>query len=35
MKRRFVESTIEARLAEANNALSDAVLASVGGLHRH
>ena len=26
MKRRFVESTIEARLAEANNALSDAVL---------
>ena len=26
VKRRFVESTIEARLAEANNALSDAVL---------
>ena len=26
MKRRFVESTIEARLAEANNALSEAVL---------
>jgi ABC-type multidrug transport system permease subunit len=31
VKRRFVESTIEARLAEANDALSDAVLREAAG----
>jgi ABC-2 type transport system permease protein len=31
VKRRFVESTIESRLAEANNALSDAVLREAAG----
>src|SRR5918996_5531056 len=31
VKRRFVESTIEARLAEANRALSDAVLREAAG----
>src|ERR687891_411912 len=31
VKRRFVEATIEARLAEANDALSDAVLREAAG----
>ena len=35
VKRRFVESTIRSRLAEANSALSDAVLKEAAGLHRH
>ena len=34
MKRRFVESTIEARLAEANAALSEVVLREAAELHR-
>ena len=34
VKRRFVESTIESRLADANTALSDAVLREAAQLHR-